>query len=77
MRDLIGKSFPLADRFYRIVDVRQVAGDALIYAEPMQAETAQAVRETGQPLGASRAPSARAAFHYRDIAIHLQSAKSP
>jgi hypothetical protein len=35
MRNLIGQSFPLADRVYRIVDVRQVAGDAMIYAEPV------------------------------------------
>jgi hypothetical protein len=82
MRYLIGQSFPLADRVYRIVDVRQVAGDAMIYAEPV-AETAGSVAETagsgaatvtarvGQLPPAGPARAARAAFHYRDIAAHL------
>lgn len=61
MRHLIGKSFPLADRVYRIVDVRQVAGDAMIYAEPVGGAESRAVP----------ARAARAAFHYRDIEAHL------
>jgi hypothetical protein len=70
MRDLIGQSFPLADRVYRIVDVRQVAGDAMIYAEPADpAPTATAARDGMVSAGPARA--ARAAFHYRDIAAHL------
>ena len=101
MRDLIGKSFPIADRLYRIVDVRQVAGDALVYAEPLlrgeeqqgegqqgegqqgegQVESKQPEHQrglllgVGRSAGASPARSARAAFHYRDIAMHLQSPK--
>jgi len=67
MRHLIGQSFPLADRVYRIVDVRQVAGDAMIYAEPVAAGQPA----TGQPLAAGPQRGARAAFHYRDIAAHL------
>jgi len=65
MRNLIGQSFPLADRIYRIVDVRQVAGDAMIYAEPVGAAT------PGQAPAAGPVRAARAAFHYRDIAAHL------
>jgi hypothetical protein len=64
MRHLIGQSFPLADRTYLIVDVRQVAGDAMIYAEPLPVLP-------GQPLAAGGGHRARAAFHYRDIAVHL------
>ena len=77
MRNLIGQSFPLADRVYRIVDVRQVAGDAMIYAEPAEPQgSANALGSAAgsgparaQALGPARA--ARAAFHYRDIAAHL------
>jgi hypothetical protein len=65
MRNLIGQSFPLADRVYRIVDVRQVAGDAMIYAEPVAEPTIVS------NAGAGPARAARAAFHYRDIASHL------
>jgi len=82
MRNLIGQSFPLADRVYRIVDVRQVAGDAMIYAEPVAIATegaAPVAAATGAVQGWSGAPplasgparAARAAFHYRDIAAHL------
>lgn len=71
MRDLIGQSFPLADRVYRIVDVRQVAGDAMIYAEPADpAPPATAASRAGM-ASAGPARAARAAFHYRDIAAHL------
>jgi len=69
MRDLIGQSFPLADRVYRIVDVRQVAGDAMIYAEPADPSPTAAAR--GGMASAGPARAARAAFHYRDIAAHL------
>jgi hypothetical protein len=82
MRNLIGQSFPLADRVYRIVDVRQVAGDAMIYAEPVAfaTEGAEPVADGSgasqgwsgaPPLAAGPARAARAAFHYRDIAAHL------
>jgi hypothetical protein len=71
MRYLIGQSFPLADRVYRIVDVRQVAGDAMIYAEPVVEATDVAPARTGQLPPAGPARAARAAFHYRDIAAHL------
>ena len=71
MRNLIGQSFPLADRVYRIVDVRQVAGDAMIYAEPVVEAAPAPGRTAGQPVAAGPARGARAAFHYRDIAAHL------
>ena len=71
MRYLIGQSFPLADRVYRIVDVRQVAGDAMIYAEPVADTGDTAPARLGQLPPAGPARAARAAFHYRDIAAHL------
>jgi hypothetical protein len=71
MRNLIGQSFPLADRVYRIVDVRQVAGDAMIYAEPVVDTGAGSGTTGGQTRVAGPARAARAAFHYRDIAAHL------
>lgn len=71
MRDLIGQSFPLADRVYRIVDVRQVAGDAMIYAEPADAAPPSPAAARSGTAAAGPARAARAAFHYRDIAAHL------
>lgn len=86
MRNLIGQSFPLADRVYRIVDVRQVAGDAMIYAEPVADATGGAQPGAdaagasqgwsgAPPLAAAPARAARAAFHYRDIAAHLPASR--
>lgn len=71
MRNLIGQSFPLADRVYRIVDVRQVAGDAMIYAEPVADTGIGSGPSSAQVRAAGPARAARAAFHYRDIAAHL------
>jgi hypothetical protein len=75
MRYLIGQSFPLADRVYRIVDVRQVAGDAMIYAEPVFEPAEAGPARVGQLPPAGPARAARAAFHYRDIAAHLPAAR--
>jgi hypothetical protein len=71
MRDLIGQNFPLADRVYRIVDVRQVAGDAMIYAEPVGSAAPAGDPASGTPRLAEPLRAARAAFHYRDIVEHL------
>ena len=55
VEDLVGKHFSIDDMDYAIVDVRNIQGDTLIYAEP----TAQA------------AGPGRAAFRYVDIETHL------
>ncbi|MCZ6712191.1 MAG: hypothetical protein O7B25_17640 [Gammaproteobacteria bacterium] len=60
MQDLVGQCFSLAEGRYRIVDVRNIAGESMIYAENLQE-----VREH-QP----RLPL-RAAFHYSDIVEYL------
>jgi uncharacterized protein (UPF0179 family) len=65
MQDLVGQCFSLAEGSYRIVDVRNIAGESMIYAEKLQE-----VREH-QP----RAPL-RAAFHYSDIVQYLGSNQS-
>ena len=36
LQDLVGKCFSVAEGEYRIVDVRNIAGDALVYAEKRQ-----------------------------------------
>jgi hypothetical protein len=61
MKHLVGRDFSLAEGRYRIVDVRQVGRDALVYAEPLE-------RHDGA------AGPARAAFHYEDIAKLLDAA---
>jgi hypothetical protein len=64
LENLVGRSFLLADVRYRIVDVRRLERDALIYAEHVEVRTAPG------PHAPVRTP-ARAAFHYRDIAALL------
>jgi hypothetical protein len=59
MKDLVGRSFAIAEARYRIVDVRRLGSDALVYAEQVSAD--------------HRPVSARTAFHYRDIAPLLGS----
>ena len=57
MKDLVGQCFSLAEGRYRIVDVRNIAGDSMVYAEKVQ-EVAEHQRHLPR----------RAAFHYDDIA---------
>lgn len=68
MKHLLGQTFTIADHCYRIVDVRSLGGDALVYAE--QERPAGAV---GAGVAAGRLPE-RTAFHYRDIAPFLADA---
>ena len=58
MQELVGQVFSLADGHYRVVDVRQLSGEAMVYAEQIGDETVD---------GGDRRPR-RAAFHYGDIA---------
>lgn len=57
MQDLVGQVFSLAEGRYRIVDVRNLAGESMVYAEKLQD-----VQEHQRNL------PRRAAFHYNDIA---------
>lgn len=68
MKNLIGQSFSLADGHYRIVDVRRLGGDAMVYAE--RTESAGDADDTS--TGARRLPG-RTAFRYGDIASLLQA----
>jgi hypothetical protein len=60
MRDLVGQCFSLAEGRYRIVDVRNIAGESMIYAEKLQ--------EVEEP---QRSLPRRAAFHYHDIVEYI------
>lgn len=60
MENLIGKNFQLEETQYAIVDVRNIKGDTLIYAEP----------------ASGAAGPGRAAFRYVDIEPLLDSAVS-
>jgi len=63
MQDILGQTFSVGDGEYRVVDVRQLSGEVMVYAE----ETAEAVSEDRRPH--------RAAFHYGDIAARLESGR--
>ena len=56
MEKLVGQRFSIEDIDYAIVDVRNIQGDTLVYAEP---------------AGAAAGPG-RAAFRYADIEVHLR-----
>jgi hypothetical protein len=66
MQDLVGQCFSLADGQYRIVDVRFVGRDSMVYAEKAGQAPASAL-----PTAPKRPQ--RAAFHYDDIAPYLSA----
>jgi hypothetical protein len=81
MKNLVGRCFSLADGRYRIVDVRQLGGDAMVYAEPLPSEetSEEASEETSAHAGAGpagRAAPNRAAFHFADIAAILDAPRT-
>ena len=60
LQDLVGQCFSVAEGKYRIVDVRNVAGDPLVYAERQQ-----------RLKDFTPSFPKRTAFHYGDIARYL------
>ncbi|MFU8816101.1 MAG: hypothetical protein ACNA7W_12200 [Pseudomonadales bacterium] len=67
MKNLVGRSFAIADDRYRIVDVQQLGKGAVVYAEAFPGEEA-----AGAPRRQTPMPP-RTAFHYGDIAALLDS----
>jgi len=65
MQDILGRIFSVGDGQYRVVDVRQLSGEIMVYAE----QTAEPVTEEPRPR--------RAAFHYGDIAGRLEAGDAP
>jgi hypothetical protein len=59
MQELLGRTFSVGDGEYRVVDVRRMSGELMVYAETVAGRTAQ-----------PRKPK-RAAFHYGDIATRI------
>jgi len=81
MKNLVGRCFSLADGRYRIVDVRQLGGDAMVYAEPLPSKetSEEPSKEPSEYRGArpaGRAAPNRAAFHIADIAAILDAPRS-
>lgn len=72
MNNLVGRIFSLADARYRIVDVRRLNGDALVYAE--REEGCGNAAQAGGSL--PRIPG-RTAFRYGDIASLLDGRAGP
>ena len=60
MQELLGRTFSVGDGAYRVVDVRRLSGELMVYAE-------ESLPEDGSETGRGRKPR-RAAFHYGDIA---------
>ncbi len=71
MKDLVGKSFLLADGRYLIVDVQHLGRDAMVYAERLQGDGPTAPETCGR-----REITPRTAFHYGDIANLLECPRS-
>ena len=67
MQELVGKIFSVGEGEYRVVDVRQLTGELMVYAEEMDSN---APAQT--PTQAQRKPR-RAAFHYGDIATRFEA----
>ncbi|MEM9620382.1 MAG: hypothetical protein AAF993_01950 [Pseudomonadota bacterium] len=65
MKELLGRQFAVADTVYRVVDVRNVDGEAFVYAE---------VDAEHKPQQHSKGPG-RAAFRYGDIEAQLRPAE--
>ena len=59
MQDLVGKVFAVGDSEYRVVDVRNLNGESMVYAEVVEKAVAAD--------GPRRRPQ-RMAFHFSDIA---------
>ena len=64
MQELLGRKFSVGDGEYRVVDVRNLSGELMVYAEELAADTAE-----------SHKPK-RAAFHYGDIAARLDEQRA-
>lgn len=62
MQELLGRTFSVGEGEYRVVDVRQLSGELMVYAEELATEASD-----------ERKPK-RAAFHYGDIATRLEAA---
>ena len=63
MQDLLGRTFSVGEGEYRVVDVRQLSGELMVYAE-----------ETGDgPAAGEHRKPLKAAFHYGDIASRLEA----
>lgn len=61
MQELLGRTFSVGEGEYRVVDVRQLSGELMVYAEELNPEASD-----------ERKPK-RAAFHYGDIANRLDT----
>lgn len=65
MQELLGRIFSVANGRYRVVDVRKLSGEAMVYAEQIDDVAG------GQPR------PQRMAFHYGDIAALVEPASDP
>ena len=75
MKDLVGQCFNLADGRYRIVDIRQLGGDAMVYAELLEAGGSSDSAMGAASARVSARPG-RTAFHFADIAAMLPAQRS-
>ena len=64
MRELVGQTFAVAGGRYRVVDVRRMSGETMVYAEDAGRANAGLTQAGPAALGKLQ----RTAFHYGDIA---------
>ena len=64
---LVGRTFVVGDGEYRVVDVRQLSGELMVYAEELDQTLDQ-----DKVVSQERKPR-RAAFHYGDIASYIDN----
>ncbi len=65
MQELVGKTFSVGEGEYRVVDVRQLSGELMVYAEEMDSNAPAQSQAQRKPR--------RAAFHYGDIATRFEA----
>ena len=67
MQELLGRTFSVGEGEYRVVDVRRMSGELMVYAESLAASGPAVDRP---PMAEPRRPM-KAAFHYGDIAARI------
>lgn len=68
MQDILGQTFSVANGEYRVVDVRRLSGEVMVFAEETVGDEADVAENS-----VAQVKPRRAAFHYGDIATRLGS----
>jgi len=69
MQELLGRTFSVGDGEYRVVDVRRMSGELMVYAESLARDAGRTADRLSS--GADFRRPLKAAFHYGDIAARI------